>query len=150
MIGESAPRGEESALKPSVRSPCYPRAVAAPEDDPRRPSGGAGDARIEAVVAVGRATRRPVARGTWIAAAVVGAVCALGFVLLALGGGSGSGSARAPAPEVRAGVRDAGCAGGLGLGLGLGGAIGFLLGRRQRSAPLRVPPEADHSSRRRP
>jgi hypothetical protein len=103
--------------------------VAAPEDEDR----AAADARLAAIVAAGRATRRPASRATWLAAAVVGALCAVGFVLLVLGDGE-------PAPE-SARVARGGCAGGLGVGLGLGIGIGFFLGRRQRDG---------HSSRSSP
>lgn len=100
--------------------------MAAPEDD--------DDARLAAIVASGRATRRPVSRAMWIAAGVVGALCAAGFVLLVLGGGGER------VPEAAQGARG-GCAGGLGAGIGIGLAIGFFLGRRQR---------AGHSSRSSP
>lgn len=111
--------------------------------DARGDGAGAGadagaDARLAEVLAAGRATRRRPARATWIAAAAVGVICALGFVLLLLDGGGGSGGA---AGEPARGASSTGCAGSLGLGLGLGLGIGFVLGRRQR---------ADHSSRRRP
>jgi hypothetical protein len=93
-------------------------------------------ARIAEILAAGRATRRRPAQATWIAAAAVGAICALGFVLLLLDGGGG-GSAGEPAR----GASGTGCAGSLGLGLGIGIGIGFVLGRRQRKG---------HSSRNRP
>jgi hypothetical protein len=106
------------------------------------------DARIAAIVAGGRATRRPVSRAAWLAAGIVGAICAIGFVLLLAldgepGGEPAGGSERAAGDRAppRASSRGAGCAGGLGLGLGLGIAIGFAIARRQA---------ADHSSRKKP
>lgn len=127
------------------------------------PADEARSAAIAAVVAEGRAMRRRPSRLMWIAAAIVGAVCAIGFVLLiGLDGGldgprepaRAGGAAepgRAPAPARRAGC--AGGFGGFGLGLGLGVAIGFALGARRRGggAPSRRPAQdADHSSRRSP
>ena len=120
-----------------VPEPCR----AAPEE-PRRggPREAPEHARIAAILAGGRATRRPASRAAWLAAVIVGSICAIGFVLLlALDGEPGrAGGDHAPP---HASSRGAGCAGGLGLGLGLGIAIGFLLARRQ---------SADHSSRNRP
>jgi hypothetical protein len=89
------------------------------------------EARIAAIVAGGRATRRSPSRATWIAAAVVGAICALGFVLLVAWGGEPDAAAPAAggSAEPRRPASGGGCAGGLGLGLGLGLAIGFALGR---------------------
>jgi hypothetical protein len=101
-----------------------------------RGDGPGADARIAEILAAGRAMRRRPARATWIAAAAVGALCALCFVLLLLVDGGGG-----AASEPGGGVIGTGCGGSLGLGLGIGIGIGFLLGRRQR---------ADHSSRRRP
>jgi hypothetical protein len=107
---------------------------------------GATDDRLAAIVAEGRATRRRPSRLMWLAAAIVGAVCAIGFVLLLVpygepAGDGAAGGAGRPAEPSRAISRGAGCAGGLGLGLGLGVAIGFALARRQAG---------DHSSRKRP
>jgi len=95
--------------------------------------GGREDPRIAAIVAAGRATRRRPSRAAWIAAAIAGVICALGFALLLAGGGGPREPAGAdgPAREPRGTPRGAGCAGGLGLGLGLGLAIGFALGRRR-------------------
>jgi len=117
--------------------------MGAPEDE----------ARIAAIVAEGRALRRRPSRSLWIAAAIVGAVCAIGFVLLiALDGpreqaraGGAAEPGRAPVP---ARARGAGCAGSLGLGFGLGLAIGFALGARRRGAGAQE--DAGHSSRRSP
>jgi hypothetical protein len=119
---------------------------------PEEPRGGGPReaARIAAIVAAGRATRRGPSRPTWIAAGIIGAICALGFVLLLLLGGAPRERASASgAPEpARGTARGAGCAGGFGLGLGLGIAIGFALARRPSSAPRAQ--DADHSSRKRP
>ncbi len=109
----------------------------------------ADEVRIAAIVAEGRATRRRPSRPAWIAAAIVGAICALGFVLLlAPGDPAGAGGSPEASREVsreapRRAARGLGCAGGLGLGLALGVALGFALGRRQAGA-------RDHSSRSSP
>lgn len=121
--------------------------------DSTRPA-ASDDARLAAIVAGARAARRPPSRAMWIAAAIVGALCAVGFVLLFVAGGAtdeaareatnrtpGAPSAVVPSPERPAAFRGTGCAGGLGLGLAAGLAIGFWLGRRQGG---------DHSSRSRP
>jgi hypothetical protein len=113
----------------------------------------ADEARIAAIVAEGRATRRRPSRSTWIAAAIVSALCAIGFVLLlgpvgapgdpAGAGGSAEVSREGAREAPRRAARGLGCAGGLGLGLGIGLALGFALGRRQAGA-------RDHSSRSSP
>ena len=54
--------------------------MGAPEDE----------ARIAAIVAEGRALRRRPSRSLWIAAAIVGAVCAIGFALGARRRGAGA------------------------------------------------------------
>lgn len=100
-----------------------------------------GEARIAEIVASGRATRRGSSRAMWLAASLVGAVCALGFALLLVsgddagspgsGGSAGSGATVAPPPAAR--EARSSCAGGLGLGLGLGLAAGYALGRRHSS-----------------
>ncbi|HWO18367.1 MAG TPA: hypothetical protein VNO30_06310 [Kofleriaceae bacterium] len=129
--------------------------MAEPADEARGPAGD--EAQIDAIISQGRATRRRPARGAWIAAAIVGAICAIGFVLLlvpgaAPGGDSsdrpaadGSGAGPRAAPRRTAGR--AGCAGGLGvglgIGLGIGFGIGFAMGRRQAGP-------RDHSSRSSP
>ena len=114
--------------------------MAVPKDD----AGGAraGDAARRAalaeIVAAGRATRRRPSRAAWIAASIVGGVCAIGFVLLlALDGSRGERPAGGTGPGPRAPVGGAGCAGGFGAGLGVGVALGFALGARRRrlSAP---------------
>lgn len=118
-----------------TRAPWYAIGMGAPEDEART-------AAIAAIVAEGRAMRRRPSRPMWIAAAIVSAVCAIGFVLLiAPDGGPDSGPDGGPdsAPDgprepVRAPARArrTGCVGGFGLGLGLGVAIGFALGARRR------------------
>jgi hypothetical protein len=130
-----APRfpSDGTRIKPHARATPTLMEAPAPED-----------ARIAAIVAAGRATRRPVSRAAWLAAGIVGAICAIGFVLLlALDGAPATGSEGVAGGHVsaRASSRGAGCAGGLGLGLGLGIAIGIAIARRQA---------ADHSSRNRP
>ena len=98
---------------------------------------------IAAIVALGRQTRTSTPRWLWIAAAVVGIGCALGFAVVML-------EAPAPlraAPAMRSDVpvaRRAEVGPGLGTGLAIGVAvglvIGFSIGRHRR----------DHSSRNRP
>jgi hypothetical protein len=115
---------------------------------PEKPRGGGPReaARIAAIVAAGRATRRGPSRPTWIAAGIIGAICALGFVLFVLGGAPGERAGASGAPEPARGTpRGAGCAGGFGLGLGLGLGLGFALARRPGGAQ-----DGGHSSRKRP
>ena len=105
------------------------------------PADSESAARIAEIMAGGRATRRRSSRAMWLAAMLVGAVCALGFALLLVSGGdaggpaAGSGAPAALPPTAR--ESRTGCAGGLGLGLGLGLAVGYALGRRHssRSSP---------------
>jgi hypothetical protein len=95
----------------------------------------ATDDEVEAILEHGRRTRRPTPRGLWIAAAIVGLVCAAGFVALLLGD---------PEPGPRLERRASGGGGGLGLGLVIGACAGVVIGfaiARQR---------ADHSSRNKP
>jgi hypothetical protein len=124
---------------------------------------------IAAIVERGRQTRRSLPRGLWIAAAIVGAVCAAGFAIILLadpGPGPGPGPAAAhqapgrspgesvykapgtpgapgapgaPASWVRSGSHRAGLVTGLALGVVIGILLGIAIGR-QRS----------HSSRRSP
>jgi hypothetical protein len=93
------------------------------------------EGRIDAILEVGRRTRPASPRWLWVAAAIVGVICATGFAVVMLSDG-----APADHPVER---RDAPAAG-LATGLLLGGAgglvIGFVLGRQRR----------DHSSRSRP
>lgn len=121
---------------------------------------------IAAIVELGRRTRRPTPRWLWIAAAIVGVVCATGFAIVLLadpepvtahrepaGGPGESGTSApgargargapgprgAPASWVRSGRHRAGLVTGLALGVVIGIVIGVAIGR-QRS----------HSSRSRP
>jgi len=95
----------------------------------------AADDQLAAIVEVGRRTREATPRWQWIAAAIVGAVCAAGFAIAALS---------APAPvEPRADrrpVESAGLGTGLAIGAALGLVIGVAIGRQRR----------DHSSRSSP
>jgi len=104
--------------------------------DPAAPSAGAASeaedqARIAVIVAGGRATRRRPSRALWLAAAVVGALCAIGFALL-LARDEGRDAAAGSVGPARSSARSTGCVGGLGIGLGLGLGLGFVLGRRRR------------------
>lgn len=96
----------------------------------------ATDDEVEAILEHGRRTRRPTPRGLWIVAAIVGVVCAAGFVIMLLGD---------PEPGPRLARRASGSGGGgLGIGLVIGACAGVVIGfaiARQR---------ADHSSRNRP
>lgn len=94
-------------------------------------------AALDDILAHGRRTRTPVSRGVWIAALVVGVVCAIGFAVLLLAEPSAEGP-RAPARTASSG------GGGLGIGLVIGACAGIVIGfaiSRQR---------ADHSSRNKP
>jgi hypothetical protein len=106
---------------------------------------------IEAIVALGRQTRTPSPRWLWIAAGVVGVVCACGFAVMMLGGGEPTGAAPGsrtgarpdPRPDPRIDGRPTtgpGLGIGLAIGLGVGIVIGFSIGRQRR----------DHSSRNSP
>lgn len=94
------------------------------------------DEQIEAIAELGRRTRKPVPRGLWIAALLVGVTSATGLGIAVLGD--------APPPQPRHGVERQAPSGGFGTGLGIGAAaglaIGFALARQRRS----------HSSRSRP
>jgi hypothetical protein len=72
---------------------------------------------IAEITAAGRATRKKASRGTWIAAGVVGALCAIGFVIVLLADGT---------PDTTR-VREARPLS-FGLGLALGVVIGLALG----------------------
>lgn len=94
-------------------------------------------AALDAILEHGRRTRKPVTRGLWIAALLVGVVCAIGFAVMVLAEPSSAGP-RAPARTASSG------GGGLGIGLVIGACagivIGFAIGRQR----------ADHSSRNNP
>lgn len=99
----------------------------------------ARDDEIQAIVEIGRRTRAAVPRSLWIAAAIVGGVCAAGLGVALLG-------APAPAPGRAQAQIDLPAPSGTGWGTGLavgaagGLVVGFALGRHRR----------DHSSRSRP
>lgn len=130
----------------------------------------ARDDEIQAIVEIGRRTRAAVPRSLWIAAAIVGGVCAAGLGVALLGepapapapgpaqaqtqiherseeteGGDPAGSAggagnRAPRGIDRAAPSGTGWGTGLAVGAAGGLVVGFALGRHRR----------DHSSRSRP
>ena len=93
------------------------------------------DEEIQAIVELGRRTRAKLPRGLWIAAAIVGVICATGLVV-ALLGAAGPAAHQVPRPS----PSGAGFGTGLAIGAAAGLAIGFALARQRR----------DHSSRRRP
>ena len=90
---------------------------------------------IEAIVEVGRRTRRATPRWLWVTSAIIGVISTTGFALAMLG------PAR-PADHPVANRSGSGGGFGAGLVVGAGGGlvIGFALARHRR----------DHSSRRRP
>lgn len=92
-------------------------------------------AQIEAILERGRGTRKPLPRGLWIAAAVVGAICAAGFAVAMLGTAAPGG-----AQATRSAPDGAGFGTGIVVGAAGGLAIGFALARQRR----------DHSSRNSP
>jgi drug/metabolite transporter (DMT)-like permease len=106
-----------------------------PEAGPSDRRGDCREARIDAIVEVGRRTRQGWPRWLWIAAALVGVICATGFAVVMLADAK---------PTVRPIERRAEPGAGLGTGLVLGAVcgavIGFVLARQRR----------DHSSRNRP
>jgi drug/metabolite transporter (DMT)-like permease len=105
------------------------------DDRPEAATGVPIEARIDAIVEVGRRTRQGWPRWLWIAAAIVGVICATGFAVVMLA------DARPTDPPV---ARRSDAGGGLGTGLVLGAVvgvgIGFALARQRR----------DHSSRNNP
>ncbi len=110
---------------------CYARHV--PDDDRERA--------IAAVVAPSR-PRASSPRWLWALALLIGAGCAVAFVVAMVRGGDASSGASAPAT-----TGGSGFPAGLGLGVGVGIAIGYFAARRAQ------PPAdaaASHSSRKRP
>ena len=90
---------------------------------------------IEAIVELGRRTRRPVPRGLWIAAAIVSVICITGLAFALLGDRAPQGPRRErPSPQ------GSGLQIGLAIGAGAGFAIGFATGRQRRSHSLRNSP----------
>jgi hypothetical protein len=99
------------------------------------------EARLQAIAATGRRTRKPTPRWLWGAAAVVGGICIAGFAIAMLA---------EPEPSTRHLEQhrpSAGAAGGesgLGIGLVIGAGVGIVIGfsiARHRG---------DHSSRNNP
>ena len=93
------------------------------------------DDQIQAILEVGRQTRKPTPRWLWITAALVGVICATGFLVAFLGDTEAPGR-----PVARRASPGAGFATGLWIGAAGGVVIGFAVGRHRR----------DHSSRNRP
>jgi hypothetical protein len=90
---------------------------------------------IAAIVAEARKQRRPMPRGLWITAGVIGAVCAIGFAIAMIVRSEPASTGSAPAAATGTGFVS-----GLGLGIAIGLAVGFAVAR-QVSA---------HSSRSKP
>src|SRR5262249_8507833 len=114
-------------LEPPPVSPCYEPAMSR-------------DAEIAAIVERGRRTRKPLPRGLWIAALIVGAVGAAGFAVTLVSGAEpvpGRVATTATSPSTRSGTE---FAAGLAVGGAAGLVIGLALGRQRR----------DHSSRSSP
>lgn len=89
--------------------------------------GVARDDDIRSIVELGRRTRKPTPRWLWIAALVIGVICAAGFAVVMLG-------ERAP-PDPRLTHRPATRSGfgiGFTVGAGAGVVIGFAIGRHVR------------------
>jgi hypothetical protein len=121
---------------------CYRRGVGREED-------------LQAIAALGRQTRTPIPRWLWIAAAVVGGICAIGFTGMLLGAHEPPGPPprQAPGPrsdprigqrsDPRIDQRPAGPSGlgiGLAIGLAAGIMIGFSIARQRRSHSSRNSP----------
>jgi hypothetical protein len=95
----------------------------------------ATQARIDAIVEVGRRTRQGWPRSLWIAAAIVGVICATGFAVVMLADARPTDHPVAQRTEAGAGLGT-----GLVFGAVVGVVIGFALARQRR----------DHSSRNSP
>jgi drug/metabolite transporter (DMT)-like permease len=101
---------------------------------------------IEAIVEIGRRTRKPTPRWMWIAATLVGAICATGFAVGVLGYREPQGEPPDHRPSHRPSHVDGrpAASSGLGIGLVIGAAaglvVGFSIARQRRS----------HSSRNNP
>lgn len=87
------------------------------------------EARAAEILRAAKAQRRGSSRGLWIAALVIGAICAIGFVLLFVGDRAG---ATTP-PRV---IEDHGLGFGAGvvLGVTVGIVIGYAIARQRQSA----------------
>lgn len=102
----------------------------------------AREQRLAEIVAVGRETRKPVSRGLWIAALIVGALGALGFAITMLA--TPAPASATPHLERRSSPGAGGAGSGLGIGLWIGAGVAIAIGiaiARQR---------ATHSSRNSP
>jgi hypothetical protein len=111
------------------------------------------DDEIQAIVEIGRRTRKPNPRWLWVAATVVGVVCAAGFVVAMLGTPGASGDPPGAAasdppgrlPRHSPGRSVDGRAGwglGTGLVLGVGAAIvigGAVARQRRRHSSRKIP-----------
>ena len=105
------------------------------------------DEDIQAIVELGRRTRKPTPRWLRIVAAVAGVICVTCFAVMMLGGGEHPGHLPGHLPDHPPGdpidrrpAAGAGLGTGLVIGAGAGLVIGFSIGRQRRS----------HSSRKRP
>jgi len=118
--------------------PCYERGVARDDE-------------IDAIVEVGRRTRKPTPRWLWIAAVLVGGICAIGFAVAMLAERAPAGHPPGELAGHRAGEpiagpitgRPTGRSGlGAGLVIGAGAAlvIGFSIARHRRSHSSRNSP----------
>lgn len=93
------------------------------------------DEDIQAIVELGRRTRKPTSRGLWIAATVVGAICVACFIAMML-------VSREPPsrPVEQRPAASSGLGTGLVIGAGVGILIGFSMGRQRRSHSSRNSP----------
>ena len=98
---------------------------------------------IQALAELGRQTRTPTPRWLWIAAAVVGGICAIGFTAMLLWGQEPPSQAPGLAPSQSIERRPAAGSGlgiGLAIGLGAGIMIGFSIARQRRRHSSRNSP----------
>ncbi|HEU4726241.1 MAG TPA: hypothetical protein VFT22_00060 [Kofleriaceae bacterium] len=102
------------------------------------------DDQIRAILEVGRQTRKPTPRWMWIAAMLVGVLCATGFLVAMLGERAPSSRPVAGGPaRVPEGARSKprpGLGVGLLLGAGAGVVIGVAVARQRRSHSSRNSP----------
>lgn len=97
------------------------------------------DREIQAIVEIGRRTRKPTPRWIWITATLVGVICATGFAVAMLG--DREPPSHLPSDLVRG--RPAARSGlgiGLVIGAGAGLVIGFSIARQRRSHSSRNSP----------
>jgi hypothetical protein len=98
---------------------------------------------IQAIVEIGRRTRKPTPRWMWIAAMLVGVICATGFAVVMLGDREPPRRLPDQRPEHLVGGRSVAGSGlgiGLVIGVGAGLVIGFSMARHRRGHSSRNSP----------